>query len=111
VVALRRAAAGSADDWSIARTLASALVADGRPDASRQLLLRWRALHPDDAEVHAHLARVEARSGNVNEAVAYTKAPCTVAGPMGRRSAWHFGGRSSSCCWEPGARRRRCRTC
>ncbi len=71
VVALRRAAAGSADDWSIARTLASALVADGRPDASRQLLLRWRALHPDDAEVHAHLARVEARSGNVNEAVAY----------------------------------------
>ena len=71
VVALRRAATRQPDDWTYARTLAEALAADGRSDQSRQLLLRWRARQPDDADVNTHLARLEVASGNHDAAVGF----------------------------------------
>ncbi len=71
VDALRRAVVRQPDDWEYARTLAEAFAADGRIDAARQLLLRWRARQPDAADVSTHLARLEARDGDREEAVRY----------------------------------------
>ncbi len=71
VDALRKAVAGRPDEWAYARTLADAFAADGRSDAARQLLLRWRARQPDAADVNTHLARLEAASSHRDEAVRY----------------------------------------
>ena len=74
VDALRKAVTRRPDDWLYASTLAEALVADGQPDAARQLLERWRVLRPDNAEVTMRLARIEADAGRLDEAVAHYEA-------------------------------------
>ncbi|MEZ5291774.1 MAG: tetratricopeptide repeat protein [Vicinamibacterales bacterium] len=71
VAALRRAVARRPDEWTYARTLAEALVQDGRTDSARQLLSLWRTRQPDDADVNMRLARLEAAAGDVASATDY----------------------------------------
>lgn len=71
VAALDRASARRADDWTYARVLAQALVADDQPEAARQVLLRWRRRRPEDADVNTQLARLEAGHGEAGAAVQY----------------------------------------
>ncbi|MGE0364025.1 MAG: tetratricopeptide repeat protein [Vicinamibacterales bacterium] len=68
---LRRAVARDPEQWEYGRTLADALAASARPDLARQTLLRWRLRRPDDVEVSTQLARLEARQGEADAAVAY----------------------------------------
>lgn len=74
VEALRRASARAPDTWDYARALTDALVADGRVEAARQLLLRWRARQPESAQVNIRLARLEADAGDLDAAIGYYEA-------------------------------------
>ncbi|MGD9905314.1 MAG: tetratricopeptide repeat protein [Vicinamibacterales bacterium] len=68
---LRRAVARDPEQWEYGRTLAEALAAAGQPALARQTLQQWRLRRPEDVEVSTQLARLEARQGEADAAVAY----------------------------------------
>lgn len=71
VRALRRATAIDRDNRAYALALARALASAGQDDAARQVLLGLRALTPEDAEINAQLARLEARRDDASDTVGY----------------------------------------
>jgi tetratricopeptide (TPR) repeat protein len=74
VDAFQNATAIDRDRTDYRLALASALSAARRDNSARQVLLRVRELTPEDPEVNEQLARLESRSGNVEEAVRYYQA-------------------------------------
>jgi Flp pilus assembly protein TadD len=71
ITALRRAAAIDPGRPSYRFALADALARDGQSDAARQVLLTLRERTPEDPQVNASLARLEARRGSVAAASGY----------------------------------------
>lgn len=71
IEALRRATALTHDRADYRLTLASVLADDHQDAAARQMLLALRETAPDDPDVNAHLARLEARRKDVDRAVHY----------------------------------------
>ncbi|HEY0874393.1 MAG TPA: tetratricopeptide repeat protein, partial [Vicinamibacterales bacterium] len=69
ITALRRAGAMDGEDREVQLELARAYRTAGEYDASRDVLLRARERHPDDAEISLRLARLEAQTGRTEEAI------------------------------------------
>jgi Flp pilus assembly protein TadD len=71
IESLRRASVRNRDDRRYALALAVALGRAGDADAARSALITLRDLVPEDPEVNLALARLDARRGDVTEAVRF----------------------------------------
>lgn len=71
VESFRNATANDRENRTYMLALADALVASNHYAEAQQALFRLRESNPDDAEVNLRLARLAAKSGNVQEAVRY----------------------------------------
>jgi tetratricopeptide (TPR) repeat protein len=69
--ALRRAAMLDRGNREHVLAVATALAANGQPDASRQVLLGLRARAPEDPEVNARLARLSSAEEDTSAAIRY----------------------------------------
>ena len=74
LTALRRAALRDPTNPQYRLALGAALVANGRDDEARRVLLALRDAHPEDADTNLQLAHLEARAGDPGAARRYYQA-------------------------------------